>query len=166
MKKKIIIIAFLIISGLAFIIGAYKTVIFWRSSTNDASGLIFDYPTALNTKFIHVQSWPPKLTITNQAFLCVETPSTSSLPERAMERVISSKLYCIKAISEGAAGSVYTDYTYSTALDDKTLSFNFILRYPQCGNYSEPEKTQCAEERTSFNLDEIIAQMVASVRTK
>jgi hypothetical protein len=147
-------------------LGAYKTLTFWQSSTDDASGLIFDYPTSLNTKFVYFQSWPPELTITNQAFSCVETSPISSLPERVMERVISSKLYCIKAISEGAAGSVYTDYTYSTMMDNKVANLNFILRYSQCDNYSDSEKTQCIEERTNFNLDVIVAEIMTSIRTQ
>jgi hypothetical protein len=145
-------------------LGDYETVIPQNLTTDNATELVFDYPASLAARFIYPQSWPPTLALSNQPFSCIETPAGSSLPERITERVINAKVYCVKATSEGAAGSVYTTYVYSGFIDNQTINLTFTLRYPQCNNYIDPEKTLCSEERASFDLDSVIAAILTSVR--
>ncbi|MCL4406234.1 MAG: hypothetical protein M1586_00970 [Patescibacteria group bacterium] len=145
-------------------LGVYETTIPQSLSVAGTTGLVFDYPVSLGAEFIDLRSWPPELTIVDQPFFCAVTPGIFSLPERVIEKIINSKFYCVKSTSEGAAGSVYTTYVYSTAIGDQTISLTFTLRYPQCNNYIEPEKTLCLKERSSFDLDSVIAAIMASVR--
>lgn len=149
----------------AAVLGEYDDTASWKTFIDQTTGVEFRYPEELPTLFIHTQVWPPKMTVENNVFSCAETPAESSLAERVMEKTIVSRVYCIKAISEGAAGSVYTDYTYRTADNGKIISLSFILRYPQCDNYSEdPDKTNCANERSYFDLDGIVSRIIASAK--
>ena len=41
-----------------------------------------------------------------------------------------------------------------------------VIRYPQCINYSEPYRTECANERETFDLDKIIGYIVKNLSVK
>jgi len=38
-----------------------------------------------------------------------------------------------------------------------------VIRYPQCINYCEPQRTECANERETFDLDKIIGYIVKNL---
>jgi len=41
-----------------------------------------------------------------------------------------------------------------------------VIRYPQCMNYSEPQRTECENERETFDLDKIIGFIVKNISVK
>jgi len=41
-----------------------------------------------------------------------------------------------------------------------------VIRYPQCINYSEPHRTECANERERFDLDKIIGYIIKNLSVK
>lgn len=67
-----------------------------------------------------------------------------------------NKKYCIIAVSEGGLGSVYTQYAYTTVINNNVYSARFIARYQNCNNYSEIDSGKCQEEREKFDLDILI----------
>lgn len=95
---------------------------------------------------------------------CEETPLESSFPERVEKKIINDKLYCIRAFSEGAAGSVYTEYDYATIVNNNLVVISFVARYPQCPNYPKPERTECEQERETFNLDLVVDKVLESAQ--
>lgn len=95
-----------------------------------------------------LESW-----VENGEIECKETPMESSLPLRINKKEINGKKYCIISSSEGAAGSVYTQYAYTTVIGGSVYSVNFIARYPNCDNYPENENNKCKLEREKFDLD-------------
>jgi hypothetical protein len=67
---------------------------------------------------------------------------------------IGGREYCVTKVSDGAAGSTYTQYAYATAEgNDKTKIFTFTLRFVQCMNYDDPEQAECLSERDTFYPD-------------
>ena len=90
----------------------------------------------------------------------------SALPSRTAKRKIDGRIYCIESVSEGAAGTVYTQYTYSTIKNSSLIMVSCVIRYPQCINYSEPYRTECANERETFDLDKIIGYIVKNLSVK
>lgn len=122
------------------------------------------YPENLSAVYISPVEWPPKISLSPGIFSCPETPAESSLPSRTAKRLVDNRLYCVEAASEGAAGSVYTNYIYTTQKNDQLLKFKFVLRYPQCDNYEDPNKTECKTERETFNLDGVIDRIAAGVQ--
>ncbi len=119
----------------------------------------------LNTNYINTVEWPPVTTIQTgvSSVDCKETRAESSLPDRVRRQTINGRDYCISTRSEGAAGKTYTMYTYTTIKNNNLVKVDFTLKYPQCLNYDEPEKTACTEERENFNLDELIDRLVRAI---
>ncbi len=119
----------------------------------------FHFPATLPTKYISTVDWPPQTKT-------IESPFTSCTPagietERAGETkevVINNRTFCVTKVSDGAAGSMYTQYAYVIGEKDKTLATTFSLRFVQCGNYNEPEKKACEQERAKFDIDALMSQ--------
>lgn len=106
-----------------------------------------------------LESW-----VENGQIECNETPLESSLPLRISKKEINGQKYCIGASSEGAAGSVYTQYAYTTVIGDNVYSVLFVARYSNCGNYPDKERRECEAERENFNLDILVDLEVRQMR--
>ncbi|MFA7088056.1 MAG: hypothetical protein WC146_01810 [Patescibacteria group bacterium] len=97
---------------------------------------------------------------------CDETSPESSLPLRISKKEIGGRKYCLVASSEGAAGSVFTQYSYTTMIEDNIYLILFIARYPNCTNYLDEEKRECEIERENFNLDFLVNNEVIKMAQK
>lgn len=106
-----------------------------------------------------LESW-----VENGGIECNETPPESSLPLRINKREINGQKYCIGASSEGVAGSVYTQYAYTTVIENNVYLVRFVARYSNCGNYPDKERRQCETERENFNLDNLVDLEVKQIR--
>ncbi len=137
----------------------------------------YDILVDLNTEYIGSQNWkviivneeekyPPKFKITEGQIDCKKTSSESGLLSRTVKRKIDGRIYCIESSSEGAVGSIYTQYVYSTIKSGSLIMVICVIRYPQCINYSEPQRTECANERETFDLDKIISYIVKNLSIK
>ena len=118
-----------------------------------------------NLKIFNIEDYnSTEFEIKNNEIECKETDLSSSLPFSVAEREINNKKYCISASSEGAAGSVYTEYSYATVIENKVYSIKFIARYPQCDNYPEEESAKCKKEREFFNLNGLIDKEIELIK--
>lgn len=137
----------------------------------------YDILVDLNTEYIGSQNWkliivneeekyPPKFKITEGQIDCKKTSSESGSLSRTVKRKIDGRIYCIESSSEGAVGTIYTQYTYSTIKNGSLIMVICVIRYPQCINYSEPARTECANERETFDLDKIISYIVKNLSIK
>ena len=138
----------------------------WKTFNNDKQAVTFQYPDQLAADYIHSVDWPPQIAVNNGPFSCVEGGSEIAQVGKTQKIAIGDHEYCLAKESEGAAGSVYTQYAYSFPENGKVLTFIFALRFVQCANYDDPQKTQCEEERRTFNIDSIIDRMAQSVEWK
>lgn len=132
----------------------------------------YDILVDLNTEYIASQDWkviivneeekyPPKFKITEGQIDCKITSSESDLLYETAKRSIDGRIYCIESLSEGAAGTIYTQYIYSTIKSGSLITVSCVIRYPQCMNYSEPQSTECENERETFDLEKIISYIVS-----
>ena len=137
----------------------------------------YDILVDLNTEYIGSQDWkvkivteeeksPPKFKITDGQIDCKISSSENSLLIKTVKRRIDGRIYCIESTSEGAAGTIYTQYTYSTIKNGSFITVSCVIRYPQCMNYSEPYRTECANESETFDLDKIINLIVKNLSVK
>jgi len=113
----------------------------------------------LTTKYITAQNWPPASVSISGEFLCDSGGSQITSEGQTVQRTINGKRYCVTTQSEGAAGSTYTTYKYTTQNinnANQLTQTTFTLRFPQCENYDNPEKTVCKNEREIFNPDSIV----------
>lgn len=137
----------------------------------------YDILVDLNTGYIGSQDWevmivneeekyPPKFKIIEGQIDCKITSFESGLLSRTVKRRIDGRIYCIESSSEGAAGTIYTQYAYSTIKSGSLIMMSCVIRSPQCINYSEPYRTECANERERFDLDKIIGHIVKNLSVK
>lgn len=136
----------------------------WKTFTDKTIGIVFQYPQQLATKYIHPVAWPPKVQVLNKPFTCVEGGSQILQNGQTLKQMINDRQYCVTKESEGAAGSIYTNYAYAFSNEGKTIIFTVTLQAVQCANYDDPQKTECEKERGSFNIDDIVDGMAQSLK--
>lgn len=116
----------------------------------------------LTTEYITGQDWPPKVTTENKPFSCTEAGSVNAPAGQTKKKVVNSHTYCVTQESEGAAGSVYDQYAFARAKNGQTQIFTFTLRLVQCGNYPEPQMSQCQTERKNFDINSFMDAYITS----
>lgn len=117
----------------------------WKED-NDNLEVSFLYPEKLDMKYVRVVSWPPLVSVSLKFIPC--TSSKDATQRNKIEsRTIGDRTYCVTTENEGAAGSMYTSYSYSFEKNEKYFTLNFSIKSVECSNYDSPEKDQCAKER-------------------
>ncbi|MBI4778972.1 hypothetical protein HY797_00775 [Candidatus Falkowbacteria bacterium] len=136
----------------------------WATITND-DGITFQYPKELLAKYISVVEWPPVVKIETGTYSCKTTPQeVSSMSDIISQRLVDDRTYCVNVKHEGAAGSVYSSYTYTTAKNDKLVNVSFTLQYPNCNNYDEEQSRACTSEREAFDIDSTIDRVIQTIK--
>jgi len=143
----------------------------WKTMVDEKTGISFQYPETLPTTYIHMQDWPPQLQVLNESFTCTEAGLETARAGKTEKRVLANRTYCRTSSTEGAAGSIYTQYAYAFPLystdarqtDGKVAIFTFTTRTPQCDNYDDPQRTACKNEQKTFDLDSIVDRMAQSI---
>ena len=157
MKKTFLIFLIIIFVGIV-----YFCFDILNKNSNSPS-IVFSEIENINTKYISGQVWPPEIYISEASdFICEETPKESSVNKRVYKENINGQEYCISAFSEGAAGSVYTEYSYSTFKFNKLITLDFTLRFNQCYNYPEEQQKECTSERESFNPSNLVNEIISN----
>ena len=133
-----------------------------KTYTDPTNGVSYVYPTSLPTKYITAIDWPPKVQVLGKKLSCTVAGSATSTAGATMKRTINGTPYCVTTETEGAAGSIYNNYAYAMENGGKTYIFTFSTRSVQCANYDDPQKTECEQERASFNIDNVIDSIVRS----
>ena len=127
-----------------------------KTYTDATSSATFMYEDPLRLAYIRPFEWPPHIAVMNKSLSCASK-------ER---KTIGGQLYCVTSVSDGAAGSTYITYTYSTEMSGKTVSITFTLQEVQCLNYDDPKQTECLSERTQFNPDTLASDIMKTVVLK
>lgn len=139
----------------------------WKTFTDIVQNVSFQYPENLQTKYIRPQEWPPKITVTSDSFSCEEHGlGINGLPGMTIQKKMDNTAYCIENVTEGSAGTFYTNYTHSFMKGSNLVKLEFTLAYPQCDNYSDPQKAECTNEHQTFDLDSLINRIAESVSLK
>ncbi len=135
-----------------------KTVINWMDNIQ------YEYPVNLSTKYITANNWPPKITFSPKILDCKQEGSEVSANGITTQKIIGGDLYCVHLSSEGAAGSSYTTYRYTTIKNGASISLEFILRSVNCGNYDDPSKKECSDERQEYQPDVLAKDIISTVK--
>jgi tryptophan-rich sensory protein len=135
----------------------------WLTAIDATSSVSFRYPKDFGTTFLHAFDWPPQIQILNQPYECTEGGSEIMQAGQTQKDTIGGKEYCVTKESEGAAGSIYTNYAYVFPFQNKTAIMSFTVRFVQCANYDEPSTTKCLDERATFNIDNIMGKVAQSL---
>jgi hypothetical protein len=78
--------------------------------------------------------------------------------------MVDDRTYCVNVKHEGAAGSVYSSYVYTTAKNGELINVSFTLQYPNCNNYDEVQGKACVSEREAFDIDSTVDRVVKSMK--
>lgn len=126
----------------------------WKTVTDLGQNITYAYPEAIATTYIHTQVWPPTVAVTPAIVAC--TTELHRVEDRA---------YCVHETSEGAAGSIYTEYAYTPVggTQANTVMVKFTLRSVQCLNYDDPQQSVCLQERSTFSPDRLADSIVQTV---
>ena len=172
--KKVLIFSIVIIIAIAGFLGWQRffsqknepaiSELGWETFKDQISGAEFQYPKELSTKYISIVDWPPKVAVKSEAFSCVESGSEIMQGGKTEKRMVDNRTYCVTKITEGAAGSIYTTYTYAALKENKTVIFAFTLRAVQCANYDEPKKSECEQERETFDIDGVVDRIAKTLK--
>jgi hypothetical protein len=113
-----------------------------------------------------VGAWPPEVKFTEgKELVCKEGGAPESPNGITAKKVLSNSVpYCVTIKSEGAAGSTYITYTYSTDMEGALAEIKFVLKATQCMNYSNPKRTECLAEREAFNPDTLAEKVMDASR--
>lgn len=135
----------------------------WKTFKDTIGGITFSYPKELLTTYIHATTWPPKIIEESRQFVCNENGTEITTNGKTEKITIDSQLYCRTQKSEGAAGSIYTTYAYKTSVKNKIAVITFTLQAVTCANYDNPKKTECENERNTFNPNTFINKIATSI---
>lgn len=140
----------------------------WKSVTDENGDVSFKYPDPLPTKYTSLltdEEFHPRIALSTEEFACEE--STSQTGSITVAKTLNEKSYCVKTEREGAAGSTYATYTYTTTRPDQKnnlIALEFSLRQPNCGNYDDPQKTACEKELVDFKVDDLAVQILGTFK--
>lgn len=137
----------------------------WLTTTDTASHLTFKYPEKLSTTYIDAFTWPPKIQVLDQPFVCVEGGADQGRASTTQKATVDTRSYCVTGFIGAAAGNIYTDYSYAFPKGNKTIILSFTIHAVQCANYDDPQKTACERERSSFDLNAIVDHMARSIKS-
>jgi len=135
----------------------------WGMATDTAASIVFRYPSRLPTTYITVIDWPPKVETSNAPYACSAAGLEVQSAGRTLPVAINGHSYCVTRESEGAAGSIYTNYAYAMPHGKGILILTWSTRVVQCENYPDPQMSACAAERQAFSMDPIADQILQSV---
>lgn len=135
----------------------------WTTARDEASGITFQYPPELQAEYISATDWPPTFQVLDENYSCTEAGDEIQRAGRTEERQVDNRRYCVTTVTEGAAGSIYSQYAYAFERSNRLVIMNFTLRFPQCANYDDPRRTACEGEREAFDPDGIADRIAQTV---
>lgn len=125
----------------------------------------FPTPTPLTTTYISgLIDIHPEVTVSSSTFSCPVEINANPQTAKVEQKTINQTTYCIHSLSEGAAGSTYSSYTYTTTNKDRLISLAFTIRIPNCNNFDEPKKTACEREQKTFNVDTVADKIIKTIQ--
>lgn len=127
------------------------------------TGVSYSYPSQLEKTYISSRDWLPTLMVLNETYVCNPVGDESTPGIWTDAREIEGRPYCVSTYSEGAAGTIYKNYSYYFPLKEQTGVISFFLGYPQCANYDSPNKEACEKEQAEFDLDALVEQIVKTI---
>ncbi len=100
----------------------------------------------------------------NVPFVCTVSGDLTVSAGKTELITIEGHEYCLTRSSEGAAGSVYTQYAYTFPRQSDVVTLTFSLRATQCMNYDEPRRSACTREQATFTANKVADQIAQSVQ--
>ncbi len=167
----------LVLGGILFATGYFgertsaptPTVIHAGWKTVADENVSFLYPENIGATYTTTTDWPPKVQFIHGPFTCSAAGDITVPAGKTEQLLINGREYCMTTEGEGAAGSTYLLKAYAFAVQDqsgieKVAIFTFGLREVQCANYDDPQKTECENERATFDISNLVDEIAQTLR--
>lgn len=135
----------------------------FQTYVDEETGVSFRYPADLGTTYVSTVDWPPMVQVTEGPYECTEAGEETERAGRTAEEIINGRTYCVTMQSEGAAGSVYTQYAFAREFDEDVIILTFSLREVQCANYDGDAVEACETEQESLNVGGIVDEIMQTL---
>ncbi|MCU0652806.1 MAG: hypothetical protein MUD10_00925 [Candidatus Pacebacteria bacterium] len=134
----------------------------WRKYS-DPAGFSFDYPAQLGKMYVVAVDWPPQLRFSQEVFSCLQTDNAMAA---IVTRLVAAggRNYCVTSESRPAAGGTNRSYAFSFPQSGRTAIFTFTLRFAQCADYAEPQRSACLAEQKSFDPAPTVNSMARTIK--
>lgn len=131
---------------------------------DNKQGITYSYLEALPTKYYRLQDWlqTATLTISSKPFACANVSNALGKTEAV---TINGKGYCLTTAPEGAAGTIYTTYTYAVPVfGTKVAALTFVIGHvTSCTVYSgTADEASCNKE--TFDPNILADQIISSIK--
>lgn len=137
----------------------------WNEGVGVTTDTTFRYPRDLALTYVTAAQWPPVVEVKKGLFTCNPTSDEESYQSHTTWRTIGRQTYCVSVAREGAAGSEYDTYGYTTSRGETVITVSFTVQRPQCVNYDEPAQSACKREQEAFDPDALAASIVNTLRS-
>lgn len=153
----------------------------WQVYKNEQLGFEMKYPqelflsdslkpvvTTINCDYNNFEKKCPFVPIAG--FTGTEAEATKDGLVKSEKIKVNDKSFCLQKESEGAAGTTYITYSYTSVYQNKCLLLSFSVPYPNCENYlpTETPDMQVAYEKCKRDNEtvkpETIQEMLSSVK--
>lgn len=132
---------------------------------NSAQNFFSNLNTALDTDYTSPVDWPPLVRVlSGESYQCTQAGSEFQQGGETKPLIFDGAEYCVTKVSEGAAGSQYTQYAYLRDFEGELVALSFSFRFVQCMNYDEPKQSECLHEQEDFNITPIIHQFFSQLK--
>lgn len=134
--------------------GHIQDIAIFQYTLSRSNGVTIEKFSSINTKdsYIHPLKWPPVVSTVDKPYICnIGGNSTGKTGQTSLIKINNNE-YCAHTLVQGAAGSSYTEYTYSRPIAGKTSTINFTIQAVQCMNYDEPSRSTCKDKQSNYDL--------------
>lgn len=137
----------------------------WLTSEVSPLGTTYMYPQNFGTTYVEATAWPPTVVVSSDEYVCEvnESLSEDGQFKRVGQRTIDGHTYCVTDFAEGAAGSTFTSYEYTTTQGDFLVSVSFTLRTVQCLNFDAQTQSMCLSAQNNFDVDALAHGIAESI---
>ena len=149
----------------------------WKTYTGNVAGITFQYPDKLNSDYISLQQKPiviitplggssivkvaPQGNATIYADSCYSANPTNPAEKSYSQFSAGNMHFCVSSTNEGAAGTFYNTYYYTTLKNGDYYTLEFVISEVDCGVYGgagDPKYQACTNDDNNYNS--IVTQQI------
>lgn len=136
----------------------------WDTYTDSVANITFQYPAKLNSSYISL--WQkPSVIITPQGNSIINADgcylSSNPTAKNYSQITYGNMHFCVSSTNEGAAGTFYNTYYYTTLKNGDYYTLEFVISEVDCGVYGgagDPKYQACTNDDNNYNS--IVTQQI------
>jgi hypothetical protein len=138
----------------------------WETYTDSVANITFQYPAKLNSSYLSLQQKPSVIiTPQNYSYSIINADgcylSSNPTAKNYSQLTLGNMHFCVSSTNEGAAGTFYNTYYYTTLKNGDYYTLEFVISEVDCGVYggAGDSKYQVCTSDVN-NYDSIVTQLI------